>query len=424
MATSQPGQAQNGSTQNGAHPDGPKRSQSTVEWAQQSLAGSFANADDAAERLKLAAQNCHLIGGASVCPMIEGHEVQITVVPINIPDCYPVKNKEGDPVKKGIPKSTLMQLAAAAGIEWTYSKRQDDGSNPHFCHWRVRGRYRQIDGTWREIEGDRDVDNRDGSDQLYGKTEKEVPQLRINTVRSAITKAKLRAIRECFGVSQGMLESELHKPFIFAKAIFTGRSNDRKVRQLFAAVIAQQQLAATAALYGAPMMPQLGTALGRAGAPLPGAPVSDSRDIDPEDDDDDEEVNQWGEVKTGAKRQASPPPAPPPPPMATPQPSRSGGGGRSGGGAMKVPFGPNRGKSITDVDEKDLKYLADFYGKAIADPAKGQYRERNVEALTAVRAEMEHRRSGPARDPRQEDLPNGEPPNDGGYQGDEDEIPY
>jgi len=172
------------------------RQQTINDWAAQEIAGSFADSDDAGRRLKSAAENCHLIGGVTVCPMPEGYEVQIVVVPINKDRTYAIK---GQPNNKGIGKSTLMTLATAAGVEWTVSRRVDDGRDPRFCHWHAEGRYPLIDGTYRTIEGDRDIDLREGSDQIAGKSDNEVAQLRQNLLRNAITKAKLRALREGFG---------------------------------------------------------------------------------------------------------------------------------------------------------------------------------------------------------------------------------
>lgn len=228
--------------------------QSVADWAVQNIAGTYADAAEASQRLRAASSSCHVIGGVTICPLPEGHEVQIIVIPINKWDCYRFKKEqkpEDGPPRFGIPKATLMTLANAAGVEWIVTERRDDGADPHYAHYRVVGRYMQIDGTYRPIEDERDSDFRTNSEQIRNKSENEVSALRANIVRATITKARLRALRAAFGVAHGMPEPELEKPFVLSKAIFTGRSDDKKVRRLFAAVIAQQKLAATMALYGA-----------------------------------------------------------------------------------------------------------------------------------------------------------------------------
>lgn len=371
------------------------REQSHVEWAQQNIAGSFADAGQVADKLRAAAEHCHLVGGASVCPLIEGHEVQLTVVPINIAECYPIRGQDGAAAKKGIPKSTLMQLAAAAGVEWFYSKRQDAGKDPHYCHWKVKGRYRQIDGTFREVEGDRDVDNREGSDQLRGKSEKEAQMLRVNTLRSAITKAKLRALREAFGVSQGLPEDELRRPFVFARSIFTGRSSDPMIRRMFAQVIAQQQLTATSALYGGSPAPQrIGSAPAPMGLLSAGGPMVD---IDPEDDG--ELVDEQGEVYD----------APPPPPQAATRPARSDASSQARP-AIYLPGKKDAPKvRIVDAEDRNLAFWEERIAKAL-DSGESRYPDQERATLAAIRAEIA-KRDGGAPGPKGQDQ-------------DDDDIPY
>ncbi len=232
--------------------------ESIWEWAARIIAGTYSSPAEAAEKLRLAAKHCRLIGGAAITPFVEGHEVTITVIPIDYADTYPVRQglkeqQSGAPRRRGIGKSTLMTIANAAGVEWLKTERVDPNDDPHFCVYHVEGRYRALDGEFRPVVGDKDNDLRVGSDQIAGKSEFEVQALRAAMMRSAITKAKLRALREAFGVPHGVLESEVEKPFVFAKSIFTGRSSDPATRRMFAQVIAMKQLAATAAMYGGTM---------------------------------------------------------------------------------------------------------------------------------------------------------------------------
>jgi hypothetical protein len=348
------------------------RQQSIDDWAAQNIAGSFSDADEASKRLRSAAEHCHLIGGMTVCPMPEGYEIQIIVVPINKDRTYPIKGNEG---ARGIGKGTLMTLATAAGVEWTVSRRMDDGRDPRYCHWHVEGRYPLIDGTYRSIEGDRDVDLRDGSDQMAGKSEKEIAGLRQNTIRNAITKAKLRAIREGFGVDQGMLIPELDKPFVFAKAVFTGRSSDPRVRRMFAAVIAQKQIMAAQALYGG------APALMASAAPIASLPAGMGAGMDVDYDDEGEVIDM----------PAAPAPGPPPPQAParqSPPPQRGSAPRQSGGGgvwpwAAKRDGDPEKGDSLSNVGDEHLERLISYYEK---NPGKPEWHAKNAALQDEARA--------------------------------------
>ncbi len=104
----------------------------------------------------------------------------------------------------GSVKATIMQLGAAASVEWTMMTRLDDGRDPFFAHYRADGRYPLVDGTWRPIGDERDIDLRDGSPQIVGKSSNEVASLRAIIVRKTVTAAKLRALRSAFGIEHQM----------------------------------------------------------------------------------------------------------------------------------------------------------------------------------------------------------------------------
>lgn len=363
--------------------------QTTVDWAIDQIAGTYSNVAEASQKLKLAATHCHLIGGAAVMPNIEGHDIQITVIPINRADCYPLKGS--DPPKKGIPKVTLMTIANAAAVEWVETSRVDDGSDPHFAEYHVLGRYKAIDGTYRQIPGDRDNDLRDGSNQIRGKTENDINQLRANLIRSCITKAKLRALRDAFGVSQGMLETELDKPFVVARAVFTGRSEDPQLRRVFGQVIAYQQLAATAALYGG-QMPAL---------QLPAMQEEPKRLAARAVDYD-----AHGEV-IDAPAATRPPPVPPP---ARPAAVPKGSGSTAKPGEPVVEWGNKKGTPLRELSDKDLDWYINNAHESIADPGKAKFRANEEKRLAQYLAEGK----------RRDDLAAGSPPDD---RGPDDDLP-
>lgn len=378
--------------------------ESTTDWAINNLAGTYTDAASVARKLREAAKYCHLIGGAAITPAIEGHDVQIVVIPINMAETYPIKGREGDPVKRGIGKSTIMTIANAAGVEWEPPQRVDDGSIPRYCQIHVRGRYRTIDGAWRPVEGDRDMDLRDGSDEIADRKPGEVAAWRANMLRNAITKAKLRALREAFGVSQGMLVEELEKPFVFAKAIFTGRSNDPRLQLLFGQVIALQQLAASAAMYGG-KMPEL---------VLPSAEPPRQLTAHVVDVTPDGEV-----VESPPQRRAPPSPSP----SAGPRPQNGSGNSRPGPAVWpwksRQEGDPEKGTPIEKIETPDLERLIAYCDKKAAEG--GQYADRDAALAQAARDVVAKRQKAqPQAKPAQQAKPQTapEPPpeedNDGG----------
>ena len=370
--------------------------ESTFDWAQQNIAGMFADAGEAASRLRLAAMKCHLIGGASMCPLRVGHEIMIAVIPIDRETLYQLKQraKEGEPPpppKWGIGDSTLHKVADVAGIQWVDDKgrpgivRLDDGRDRDYAHYSATGRYTAIDGTVRVISNQYDLDLRPSSRKVETLTEGEVKQKRANLVKLAITGAMNRAIRKAFGIPQGMTEAEIAKPFVFARMIFTGRSEDPEVRRLFAHVEAQKQLMAASALYGVPgSVPQLGGgAVGHltAGQPVHVEPIGHV-DVDPEDDPEPE----------SGPAPVAPAAAPPIPPEArSPQPS---GGGHVVARENPNEWMPGREKvRVKDATDKDLEYWAKKIQKDFdSGNAAPQYAEGNRRKLAAILYEQQLRR--------------------------------
>lgn len=386
---------------------------STSEWAAQEIAGSFASADEAAKRLRMAASHCHLIGGATLAPLVVGHEIVISVIPIHRARCYPAnpgarkldQGKQATPEdgtpKWGIGKSDLMNLANAAGVEWTKLERLDDGSHPFFVWIRAHGRYRQIDGTWRPIFDDRDSDFQDGSAQLNGKTENEIKQLRSNILRSTITKARLRAVRGAFGLDHGMDAEDLEKPFVFSRMVFTGRDADPEIRRLFAATIAQAQLAATAALYGPPPSGLLGpgaplmAALPQRAAARPAFSTDGHGIVDCDEEGMAVERPSSPTGTAGAPPPAAPPQSPPPPPQPqTPPAAAAGNGGavKPPRGGWVIPGGKSRGTTLAQASDNDLTYWAERISSDLASGnCKPDFRARDEALVKAMRDELARR---------------------------------
>lgn len=189
----------------------------------------------------------HLVAPAPVCGALpEGCSLALAAVQIDAAnETYEIK---GGGSKRGLSKTALDKIAGAAGVSWDpeKSRRLDDGSDSRYCHYKAVGRVRDFDGTVRVIQGEVEIDAREGSPQG---TKGELEQVRRWILRHAESKAKNRAIRS-LGVRTSYAPEELRKPFVVAKVQFTGESDDPEIRKMFAAKTADAFLGSQAALYG------------------------------------------------------------------------------------------------------------------------------------------------------------------------------
>lgn len=170
--------------------------------------------------------------------------------------------------KRGLAKVALDKIAAAAGISWDpqQSGRQDDGSDPHYCHYRAVAHYRAFDGAMQTVSGEVELDARAGGPLEQEIKEKaaranrndggasQLLELRKFLLRHAESKAKNRAIRS-LGLRTSYAPEELSKPFMVAKVMFTGHSDDPVIKQAFAAATADAFLGSRRALYPAAALP-------------------------------------------------------------------------------------------------------------------------------------------------------------------------
>lgn len=229
----------------------------------QLVTGAFRDPVRATDALRQAAAMGHLVAPAPLCGAIpEGCAMAVSAVQIDAAtETYNISGK------RGLSKVALDKIAAAAGVSWDVreSKRLDDGSDPHYCHYRAVGRVRDFDGTVRVISGEVEMDAREGSpliEEIKVKASRgrdgqardpssQILELRKFLLRHAESKAKNRAIRS-LGVRTSYGENELAKPFIVAKVQFTGETSDPELKRLFAEKTADAFLGGQAALYGAP----------------------------------------------------------------------------------------------------------------------------------------------------------------------------
>jgi hypothetical protein len=171
--------------------------------------------------------------------------------------------------KLGLSATTLSKIGAAAGISWDpqQSGRLDNGSDPHYCHFRAVGVARNFDGSVRVLTGEVEIDARDGSpqiDEIRKKAEDrrrenptwkndggdaQILELRKFLLRHAERKAKSRAIAD-LGVKRSYTKAELTKPFAVARIMFTGETEDPELRKALALKTADAMLGGMASLYG------------------------------------------------------------------------------------------------------------------------------------------------------------------------------
>jgi len=265
--------------------------------------GTVKSGPDVTERLREAAKVAHVVTPSMSCDVLpEGCSVVLSVVYVDVAaETYPIPGG-----KRGLSKVALDRISAAAGISWdaTQSHRVDDGRDPRYCCFSAVGSYRQFDGKEIQIADQREMDLRDGSDQVAEIRAKakddatavqQLRDMRRHILSHAITKARLRAIRT-LGIRTSYTERELEKPFVVAQLMFTGHSDDPEIRLMFASKRADAMLGGGRALYGVPPVP---AALPAARRYVSAPPVGSTRY------DDDDEVEA---LPPARQRPAAPPP--------------------------------------------------------------------------------------------------------------------
>lgn len=350
------------------------------------VTGAFRDAKDVTARLQFAAQNYHLISPATACGAVpEGCSIALSTVLVDIEaETY----DQGG--KRGLGKTALDKIAAAAGISWDarLSGRLDDGSDANYCMWRAIGTLRHLDGTIVQLVGSKEMDLRPGSPQVLALEERaaakkrdasaQIREMRLHIVAHAESKARLRAIRS-LGVRSAYSRDELKKPFVIAKIMWTGQSDDPELRRAFAMKQADAMLSGTRSLYGetapAPLpsvagMPRLGA---RRPPPI-GSSIEDDGDV----------VDATANTERAPAAQAAPPPS---------EPKNGAAPAPADGPVAK--FGKSKGHPITSMSDEDLDWYAGAIRKSVDDPEKSRYRASNEAHLKEVLAELERRNGVP-----------------------------
>lgn len=210
-----------------------------------------------AESARWLQQNTNLLTPITNAVIPAGFAVQISAIHVQNKEqeTYPVK---GGGNKRGIGKSLLNRIAAAAGVDWDVPNcvRLDDGSDPHYVYFQVAAFVQGMDGRKRPMVDFKELDLRDGSaasaELLAGTSGKAaLANQRAHILSHASTKAKLRLIREATGMRHAYTEEELDRPFCAAKLVFTGDFHDAETNREVHKMIAAQTLGLSAQLFGA-----------------------------------------------------------------------------------------------------------------------------------------------------------------------------
>jgi hypothetical protein len=373
------------------------------------ISGSYADPTKLGEVLQRAAKEYHLVAPAPSCGTLpEGCEVALSSVLVDVAaETYPVAgggggdDEGGGGGKRGLSKSALDRLAAAAGVSWdpVQSRRLDDGSHPHYCLFKSVGHVRQFDGSTVTIVATKEMDMREGSAQCEAlrtrwrnKHERwerggrrgyeprppdaQINEMRLHLVGHAESKARNRAIRS-LGVRTSYTAAELAKPFVVARLMFTGQTSDPELRRAFALKRADAMLAGVAALYGPPAE--------RAPSMMLASPVPPPALGAPREPDEDEEL----------------PDEPPPPPAAVetpapPAPVAAAPPASAAPEAFTIPSGDEKGRPLAEATDGALQQLLlRVEGALERGEVRDEARAARAERFrAAIRAELEERAIG------------------------------
>ncbi len=369
------------------------------------IRGGARTSEGLAARLRIAAENFNLISPTLSGSLPEGCEAIFSPVLIDIQrETYRLPGSS----KLGLSKQALQRIAAAAGLSWmpSESRRLDDGSDPHYCHYRAVAMRKNFDGSLAMLMAEKVMDLREGSAQVESmvsksdskaarggtadsrtagleKVRKQLVETRLHILGHAETKAQLRVIRS-LGIATGYDEATLQKPFVVVSVSFTGRTDDPELKKIFGHEIARNMLGAHAALYGGHRQeaPRELSAPPSAHRPLPPPPVSQTRV---------EDSGEYDLDTIDASAYEAPPPRRESPPQAQrEQPAREPGE------ELTIRFGRAAGTPLSQAEDSDLSWYAKALESGINDPDKARYKQSNQRDLDAVRHEIARREGADA----------------------------
>lgn len=376
------------------------------------LTGASDDVKTVGQMLARASENGHLVAPATAIAMLPaGCSVVLSAVHVDPSETYSVGSK------LGLAKSALDRIASAAGVSWIpeQSGRLDDGSDPYYCAWRAVGTLRHLDGTEITIEGSKEMDLRQGSPHNEGLYERyeagrrnpprgnkappkdptaQIREMRMHIMAHAESKAKLRAIRS-IGVRSAYDAVELEKPFVVARLMFTGHSDDPEIRARFAELTAQAFLGGRRALFGG-------------GSPAPAPAMITARAVQPSSaprlapppvgharfDDDDRDDDEYTRGAPQRDRQREPIRSEPTPNRSQPAREQADANDAPDRGAsgFEIPGGRNKGQPIEDASDNDLEFWRDRISQRFdAGEVDPRFADKDKALLDAIKAELDAR---------------------------------
>jgi hypothetical protein len=192
-----------------------------------------------------------------------------------------------------------------------------------------------------------------------------------------------RAIR-AFGLKSNYSMEELHKPFVTARLMFTGRSADPELRRIFAKQIAQNALDSGRMLF-APS----------ASMPRPPALPPPAIDATPSADDEDDLPASWSQAPS--REQSAPQtqtqPTQQPAPQTQTQPTQQPAaqhpaqGGAHPGRDLVLKFSRSKGKTVGQAETNDLEWIRDTVSSNL-EAGESRFPDSDKKLLDAVNAEL------------------------------------
>ncbi len=391
------------------------------------FSGTAHSAEQASDMLRRAGAQCNLITPATSCnALAEGWEIAFSAFLVDVArDTYRASasdREERTDVRedqrgglRSLGRTPLDRLGMALGVSWLpqQSYRVDDGSDAHYCCYKATGSYLHFDGRAITISNEKQVDlRRFGGDTMAieadARRNGRSPEIRLlqdrrNILSLAVTKARLRALRD-LGVRAGYTIEELGRPFVVARAVFTGRTEDPVLRREFALMHARSAMwpgGAADRLYGPAERQRLTVRAEAAPAQQLTGPEAVAAV---------QRFAQGPGLAAAPRAATAPPRAPEPAPASPPSPAAvPHGGAREAGyeSAARMRFGRAKGLCLFEASDADLSWYADALAAMVADPRRARYRADNEQHLQEVQAEILRRSEEPSGFDEEDPMPEG-----------------
>lgn len=241
----------------------------------ETLGAAISDAERVNKVLEDLEHNYNLISPQTRVDMLpEGFGVQVSFVRVE-PDPSPDGPREVVDVSGRLMLSadSLKRIASAANLHWAHHESGvlDDRRDPLYVHYLAVGYHQNFDGTFRPVNGEVELDARDGApliqriidDAQKNEREKQkenphyrgdggrrrILELRTFLLRRAQTMAKCRAVVD-MGVRRSYEHNELLKPFAVARLVFTGECQDPELGRELKRMHAARMLEGISAMYG------------------------------------------------------------------------------------------------------------------------------------------------------------------------------